>query len=205
MHKSHFVFVENWPILTKIFRKFHLQSFYDYIDGLHLSDNYGIFNIIIEDFIGKNSEKITKIDPSFSNIKVKTPKIELVISSERSWILTFRKKRWNHSNEFFKISLTCFFDPGPPYRLKWLTAPLRYFPNSSFNMSLQAIQKYISEGAYSSLKMCKLERSLRMRVNGVRNGLQREPQLTIWNCMHKKKMADWSLLFHDLSLKCRSV
>ena len=27
------------------------------------------------------------------------------------------KKRWNHRNEYFKISLACFFDPGPPYRL----------------------------------------------------------------------------------------
>ena len=108
-------FVEICPILAKIFKNFQLQDFLcDYIHGLHLCDNFGVFNINIEDFIGKNSEKITKNDPPFSYIKVKTPKIELVISSERSWILTFRKKRWNHSNEFFKISLTCFFDPGPP-------------------------------------------------------------------------------------------
>ena len=78
-------FVEICPILAKIFKNFQLQDFFcDHIHGLHLCDNFGVFNINIEDFIGKNSEKITKNDPPFSYIKVKTPKIELVISSERS-------------------------------------------------------------------------------------------------------------------------
>ena len=112
-------FVKICPILAKIFKKFQLQNFFgDYIHGLHLCDNFGVFNINIEDFIDENSEKITKNDPPFSYIKVKTPKIELVITSERSWILTFRKKRWNHSNQFYKISLTCFFDSGPP--ITWI-------------------------------------------------------------------------------------
>ena len=78
-------FVEICPILPKIFKNFQVQDFLcDYINGLHLCDNFGVFNINIEDFIAKNSEKITKNDFPFSYIKVKTPKIELVISSERS-------------------------------------------------------------------------------------------------------------------------
>ena len=105
-----------------IFKNFHLPRFFcDHIHGLHLCDNFGVFNINIEDFMDKNSEKITKNYPSFSYIKVKTPKIELVISTERSWILTFRKKRWNHSNEFFKISLTSFLTPDTLYRLSTST------------------------------------------------------------------------------------
>ena len=53
-------FVEICPILANIFSKFQLQDFFcDYIHGLHLCDNFGVFNINIEDFIGKNSEKIT--------------------------------------------------------------------------------------------------------------------------------------------------
>ena len=108
-------FVEICPILAKIFKKFQLQDFFcDYINGLHLCDNFGVFNINIEGFIGKNSEKILKNDPPFSYIKGRTPKIESVISSERSWILIFRKKRWNHSYEIYKISFTCFLTPDLP-------------------------------------------------------------------------------------------
>jgi len=65
------------PILTKIFKNFHPQDFFcDFIHGLHLCDNFGAFNINIDDFIGKNSERINKNYPSISYIKVKTPKIE---------------------------------------------------------------------------------------------------------------------------------
>ena len=42
--------------------------------GLHLCDNFEAFNINIEDFIGKNNEKITKYYPSISYTKVKTHK-----------------------------------------------------------------------------------------------------------------------------------
>ena len=112
-------FVEISPILAKIFKNFQLQDFFcDYIHGLHLCNNFDVFNINIEDFIGENSKKITKNDPSFSYIKVKTPKIELVISSERSLILTFSKERGHHSNEFYKISLTCFLTSDLPYHFK---------------------------------------------------------------------------------------
>ena len=38
-------------------------------------DNFGGFNINIEDFISKNSEKITKNYPSIFYIKVETPEI----------------------------------------------------------------------------------------------------------------------------------
>ena len=62
--------------MAKIFKNFQLQDFFcDHIHGLHLCDNFGVFNINIEDFIGKNSEKITKNDPPFSYIKVKTSKM----------------------------------------------------------------------------------------------------------------------------------
>ena len=61
----------------------------------------------------KKSPKATPLFPIFLYF----PKIELVISLEPSWILTFGKSCWNHSNEFCKVSLTCFFDPRPPYRL----------------------------------------------------------------------------------------
>ena len=95
-----------------------IQDFFcDSIHGLHLCDNFGAFNINIDDFIGKNSKKITKNYPSIFYIKVKTPKIELVISLEPSWILTFGKKRWNHSNKFFEISLIYFFTLDPPIAL----------------------------------------------------------------------------------------
>ena len=67
-------FVEIWSILTKIFKKIYLQDlFCDSIHDLYLRDNFGAFNINIEDFIGKNSEKITKNYPSIFYIKVKTP------------------------------------------------------------------------------------------------------------------------------------
>ena len=86
-NKSQFLkrafFVEICPILTEFFKIFHLQDFLcDSIHGLHLCDNFGAFYINIDDFIGKNSEKIIKNYPSISYIKAKTPKIELIISSE---------------------------------------------------------------------------------------------------------------------------
>ena len=113
------MFCRNLPNFGQNFQKMlPSRLFCDYIHGLHLFDNFGVFNINIEDIVRKNSEKITKNDPSFSYIEIKTPKIVFIISSEWSWILTFRKKRWNHSNEFFKISLTYFLTPDPPYRLK---------------------------------------------------------------------------------------
>ena len=45
-------------------------------------------------------------------------KIETLITSERSKILTFRKKRWYHNNGIFQMRSTCIFDPGPTCRLK---------------------------------------------------------------------------------------
>ena len=72
-------------ILTKIFKKFKIQDLFCHsIYALHLCDNFGAFNINIDDFIGKYSEKINKHYPFNSYIKVKTPKIELVISSKPS-------------------------------------------------------------------------------------------------------------------------
>ena len=46
--------------------------------------------------------------------KTKARKIELSISSERIKIFSFRKKHWNHTNEIFQISSTCFLTPDPP-------------------------------------------------------------------------------------------
>ena len=67
-------FDEIWSILTKIVKNFHLQDFFcDSIHDRHLRDNFDAFNINIEDFIGKTSEKITKNYPSIFYIKVKTP------------------------------------------------------------------------------------------------------------------------------------
>ena len=72
-------FVKN---CNKNFQKCLSSIFYcDSIYDLHLCDNFGAFYINIENFIGKNSEKITR---SISYTKVKTPRIELVISSEPS-------------------------------------------------------------------------------------------------------------------------
>ena len=72
-------FVKICPIWPKFSTIFQLQDYFcDYTHGLRLCDNFGVFNINIEDFIGKNSEKITKNDPSFSYVKVKTLKIELL-------------------------------------------------------------------------------------------------------------------------------
>ena len=60
-------FVEICPILTKIFKDFHLQDFFcDSIHGLPLCDNFGAFNVNIDDFVGKYSEKSPKIIPLFS-------------------------------------------------------------------------------------------------------------------------------------------
>ena len=44
------------------------------IHCLHICDNFDTFNTNIEDFVGKNSEQITKYYPSISYFKVKTPK-----------------------------------------------------------------------------------------------------------------------------------
>ena len=53
--KSHFC--KKWHF-------FHLQDFiYDSIHILHLYDRFGAVTINIEDFIGKNSEKITPLFP----------------------------------------------------------------------------------------------------------------------------------------------
>ena len=109
------IFCQNLPNFDKIF---HLRDFFvicDSIHSLHLRNNFGAFNANVDDFIGKNSEKITKNYPSISYKSQDS--IELVISSELSWILTFDKKRWNQSNEFYKISLACFCDPCPPIAL----------------------------------------------------------------------------------------
>ena len=53
-------------------------------NGLHLCDE-----VKIEEFIGKNSKKSTKITPVFSIQKSRSLKIELVMSSEPSGILKF--------------------------------------------------------------------------------------------------------------------
>ena len=85
LNKLHFC--KEWHFLSNFGQNFEKIStsrfFCDYI-CLHLCDNFGIFNINVEGFIGKNNEKITKNDPSLSYIKVKTPKNESVIPSERS-------------------------------------------------------------------------------------------------------------------------
>ena len=49
------------------------ERFCDTIHGLHPCDNCDAFNTNIEDFIGKNSEKITNNQPTISYIKVKNP------------------------------------------------------------------------------------------------------------------------------------
>ena len=56
-------FVRICPNLTKIF---HLQDFFcDSIHDLYLCDNFSAFNVNINNFIGKNSEKSPKITPLF--------------------------------------------------------------------------------------------------------------------------------------------
>ena len=55
--------------------------------------------------------------PKITIEKSKGQHIETPITSERSKILTFRKKRWNHNDGIFQIWSTCFVDPGPPCRL----------------------------------------------------------------------------------------
>ena len=49
------------------------RFFCDSIHSLYLCDNFGVFNINIDNFIGKNSEKITKNYPTIFYVKVKTP------------------------------------------------------------------------------------------------------------------------------------
>ena len=52
--KKRAFFVRICPILTKIFKKFHLQDFFcNSIHDLHLCDNFDAFNINIEDFLDK--------------------------------------------------------------------------------------------------------------------------------------------------------
>ena len=105
LNKSHFC--KKWHFLSK-FGQFWTNFSKNLISKIlfvilsMVSINFCAFNINITNFIGKNGEKITKNYPCIFYIKVKTPQIELVISQEQSWILTFRKKRWNHSNEFFE-------------------------------------------------------------------------------------------------------
>ena len=75
-------FVEICPILAKMFKNFQLQDFFcDYIHGLHFCDNFGVFNINIEDFIGKNSEKSPKMSPLFP--KSQSPENLIGCISER--------------------------------------------------------------------------------------------------------------------------
>ena len=54
---------------------------------------------------------ITTIEKTIGRYN-KTP-----MTSEGSWILTFCKKHWYHSNEIFQIRSTSFFDTRPPCRL----------------------------------------------------------------------------------------
>ena len=64
--------VEICPTLTDFFKKFYIHDFFDRsTHGFHLCDKFGGFNINIEDFIGKNNEKITKNYPYVFYIKVK--------------------------------------------------------------------------------------------------------------------------------------
>ena len=154
LNKSHFckksIFCQNLSNVDQHFQKILSSRFScDYIHGLPLRDNFGAFNINIKDYMGKNSEKITKNFPSVSYKRVKTPIIRLVISSEPSWILTFGKKRLNHSNKFSKISLTCFLTPDPPYRL------LMYLCNRNFCIDLNL-------GEMMSLRHIKLFRRINL-------------------------------------------
>ena len=57
---------------------------------------------------------MSKMTPKITIEKSKGQHIETLITSERSKILTFRKKRWQHNDRIFQIRSTCFFDPGPP-------------------------------------------------------------------------------------------
>ena len=64
---------------------FHLQGFFcGSIHGLHLCDNFDAFNINIEDFICKNSKKITNNYPSISYIKGQIFETELNLTFHRS-------------------------------------------------------------------------------------------------------------------------
>ena len=54
-----------WSKLGKFRQKCHFLQKCDLFNLCDLS-NFGAFNVNIEDFIGKNSEKMTTNDPSFS-------------------------------------------------------------------------------------------------------------------------------------------
>ena len=47
-----------------------------------------------------------------------------------------------HRNEFYKISLTCFFDPRPPYRLKW-NPDIKIFAKLPVNHQNSALTRYL--------------------------------------------------------------
>ena len=61
---------------------------------------------------------MSKMTPKITIEKSKGQHIEMPITSERSKILTFRKRHWHLNDGIFQIRSTCFFDPGPPCRLK---------------------------------------------------------------------------------------
>ena len=81
------------------------NSIWEWVN-FHLCEN--------SELIDKNSAQITKNYTSIFYVNVKTLKTKFVILLEPSCILTFNKNRWNHNNEFYNISLTCFFTPDPP-------------------------------------------------------------------------------------------
>ena len=59
--------------------------------------------------------------PEISIEKSKGQHIETSITSERSKILTFLKKRLNHNNEIFQIRSAFFFTLDHPLALNWDT------------------------------------------------------------------------------------
>ena len=77
--------------------------------------------------------------PEITIEKSKGQHIETPITSERSKILTFRKKRWNHNDEIFQIRSTCFLTPDPPCRLNVKTRNQKIF--SSVNYRPKLVQR----------------------------------------------------------------
>ena len=73
--------------------------------------------------------------PKITIEKSKGQHIETPITSERSKILTFRKKHWHHNDGIFQIRSTYFFDPGPPCHQSYIKNTLSHISKNQESLN----------------------------------------------------------------------
>ena len=90
--------------------------------------------------------------------------IETPITSERSRILTFRKKRWHHKDGIFQVRLNVFLTAGPPPVALRNTSTSNFLSKSFRESNDPKIQKVIFYGKGKS-KLCTRQVLTKIHLN----------------------------------------